>query len=167
MNFKEYTVLAKRTITYDSDEKLLFCSMAGLLGEYGEWLEHMENASNKSLIIKECGDICWYLAILVDYLKLDLNVTAVSPYFSLEHNGFQTISLIQEVMKKMVRDNPTWYPDEIQKGKLELLFSSLLAGVQNVCLIEQVNFSDVLHQNIEKLADRAKRGVLKGSGDLR
>ena len=165
MNFKEYTPLAKRTITYDSHEKLLFCSMAGLMGEYTEYTEHLDCMSPQKLITAEIGDICWDLAILIDYLGIDV-IPRTCPSYELDVHGFVTIGKIQEVLKKVARDND-WIPDELQKGTLEMLFNDLLYGITNKCLEFGMNLSDLLQANLEKLADRAKRGVLKGSGDER
>lgn len=68
--------------------------------------------------------------------------------------------------KKIVRDKGgKWTPEDHRNILLEagdaLWYTSQVAGAIDV------NFSDVAEANLEKLADRAQRGVLGGSGDHR
>lgn len=166
MNFNEYIPYAKKTITYDSYEKLLFCCTTGLLGEFTEFAEHIEKRSSKPLIISEAGDILWYTAILVDALGISIDTNTVSTYYTLPNCGYKTIGNIQEILKKAVRTHD-WIPTEIQKDQLTLLFSDIVYGIQKFCWGYGYNISDVLQQNIEKLADRKERGVIHGGGDER
>lgn len=166
MNFREYIPLAKRTITYDSHQKLLFCSMAGLIGELTEYFEHSKSTVKPKMRKAELGDVCWYFAILADYLQLEIDTSSVSQYYLLSSCGYQTIGKIQEILKKVARDK-NWIPDAVDRDRLSILFSDLMYGVERECAIYSWNFSDILQQNVEKLADRMDRGVLQGSGDER
>ena len=166
MNFREFIPIAKRTITYDSMEKLVTCSMAGMLGAYNEYHEHRRKSSKNRLTTMEIFDSMWYTAILADHFNLELDAKVASNYYEFDAHGYDTIGKIQEVIKKVVRDN-NWIPDEVQKGKLEFLFSEFLYGAQKKCLQYQINFSDLLITGSEKLASRKERGVLGGSGDER
>ncbi len=110
MNFDEYEKLAARTATFDNAEKeTLYYLALGIAGEAGEVVEKIKKImrndkgviteSKKEELVKEMGDVLWYLSQLSRFL-----------------------------------------------GK---------------------PFSEVARINIEKLADRQKRGVIASEGDNR
>ena len=53
MNFEQYTREAKKTITFDSNEKLLFCCTTGLMGEFSEYMKHLQHNSDKNLKLQK------------------------------------------------------------------------------------------------------------------
>lgn len=166
MNLQEYTVGAKKTITYKTHKELLACTTLSLSGELSEYVEHMERKSNRTLISKELGDILWGLAVLSDHLGMELDSDTVSRYYNLQKDGMDTVAKIHEIIKKVIRDKD-WIADDVDKLKLQPLLEALLCGIKRECAIQLMNMSDVYTQNLEKLASRAERGVLQGSGDCR
>ena len=69
---------------------------------------------------------------------------------------------VAEKIKKMLRDSNKVSPDEIVKELGDVVFyATALANYFNSDLTE------VLQVNMDKLNSRAKRGVIKGSGDNR
>jgi len=69
---------------------------------------------------------------------------------------------VAEKIKKMMRDSNRISPEEIVKELGDVVFyATALANHFNSDLTE------VLQVNMEKLNSRAKRGVIKGSGDNR
>ena len=69
---------------------------------------------------------------------------------------------VAEKIKKMMRDSNKISPDEIVKELGDVVFyATALANHFNSDLTE------VLQVNMDKLNSRAKRGVIKGSGDNR
>lgn len=69
---------------------------------------------------------------------------------------------VAEKIKKMLRDSTKVTPDDIIKELGDVVFyATALANYFNSGLTE------VLQTNMDKLNSRAKRGVIKGSGDNR
>ena len=84
MNFSEYQELAMRTRgNYDSKRDQLMCAGLGLTGEAGEVAElikkrlfHLKNSVKDEDIVKEMGDVMWYLALLADNIGWNLELIA-------------------------------------------------------------------------------------------
>jgi len=69
---------------------------------------------------------------------------------------------VAEKIKKLIRDNNKYANEEIMKELGDVVFyATALANIYGRGLQE------VLELNIQKLDDRQKRGILKGSGDNR
>lgn len=80
MTGNEYQKLALRTARKDLDStQLLLNGALGLAGESGEVVDavkkHLfqEHWLDRTHLIKELGDICWYLAIAAEALDTDLD----------------------------------------------------------------------------------------------
>ena len=79
MTINEYQTLAMKTLNTALDKKqVLINSVMGLCGESGEaidivkkWL-HQGHALDKDRLIKELGDVAWYLAEAATALGVDL-----------------------------------------------------------------------------------------------
>jgi len=175
LNWDEYVEKAQKTITYDSREKALFCTMAGMHGELVEYIEHTHAGSESSLILGELGDICWYTGIMAKLLDISLEVTT-KPFLSticpgdipnLIDNGSTILGKLSEVLKKVARDDAWELTDLVKREKATVYLNSYYTLLREECADKGFNFSDVLSFNIEKLYDRMDRGVLKGSGDKR
>jgi NTP pyrophosphatase (non-canonical NTP hydrolase) len=69
---------------------------------------------------------------------------------------------IAEKIKKMLRDDTKVSKDDIIKELGDVAF--YLTAIANYF---DSSLTDVLDVNVDKLDDRAKRGVIKGSGDNR
>lgn len=86
MNFKQYQKLARKTAIYPKSAKIIY-PILGLCGESGEVAEKIKKVirgDNYSFdnpilvgeIMKELGDVLWYLANLSHDLGLSLNDVA-------------------------------------------------------------------------------------------
>ena len=80
MNVNEYQKLAMTTLNKDLSKKdVLINAVMGLCGESGEAIDlvkkhlHQGHELNKEKLIKELGDIAWYLAEAAHALDMDLN----------------------------------------------------------------------------------------------
>ena len=73
---------------------------------------------------------------------------------------------VHEVCKKVLRDKHGKYSDEV-KAKLKKELGDVLWAL--AALASEFNFSleEIASENLEKLADRARRGKITGSGDER
>lgn len=84
MEINKYQQEAKKTAFFTGDG-LVYCTL-GLTGEAGEVSEHVKkmlrddngtlSEERKELIIKELGDVLWYLANLSDSIGVDLETVA-------------------------------------------------------------------------------------------
>ena len=80
MNVNEYQRLAMTTLNKDLNKKdVLINAVMGLCGESGEAIDivkkhlHQGHELNKDKLIKELGDIAWYLAEAAYALDVDLS----------------------------------------------------------------------------------------------
>lgn len=88
--FHEYQQAALGTATYPDLGKNMVYPALGLVGEAGEVAEKVKkfwrnlgitnagelNAEQKTTIVKEMGDVLWYLAALAEELSVDLTYVA-------------------------------------------------------------------------------------------
>lgn len=79
MTINEYQKLAMQTLNKSlSKEDVLINGVMGLCGESGEVIDlvkkhlHQGHELNKDLIIKELGDVAWYLAEVAYAIDVDL-----------------------------------------------------------------------------------------------
>jgi NTP pyrophosphatase (non-canonical NTP hydrolase) len=88
MTFDEYQELAQRTDAFKKPESLLepafLEKVLGLVGESGEFADkikklirdHDGKIVNKEELVKELGDVLWYLAMISYYLDVDFSEVA-------------------------------------------------------------------------------------------
>lgn len=170
MNFKEYQKLAFTTCQESS--KNMEYAVLGLQSEIGELFEKIElNADNKE-IIKEAGDIPWYVALICTLNDIELEdiaeVAKEKAFGVIKHYHYSSMNkmIIESsnlcgIWKKQIRDGKHNISDIYCK------LTSILAELFEVCKTLGFNIENVLQINIEKLFDRKKRGVISGSGDNR
>lgn len=171
MNFKEYEEQAITTKCY-ADEVAIPYVVLGLCGELGEFIEKLINhEKDKSLIFKELGDICWYVAAI----RIEMNLDPIEwPDAVVESNTNPIVYVgkIAEQTKKWLRDDWKGVGTEVPEKRKKEIHDSLdmLLHILHTWLIDAnagVTLQDIAKQNIEKLADRARRDKIKGSGDER
>lgn len=190
MNLNEYQKQAITTKIY-ADEVALSYLALGLGGEAVELFEKIqENKSNICelsedqfrLMSKEIGDVYWYLAGLAEETDQKLGDIKEELYDSItlppdvkfdEVLGMLIISTgaILEVFKKALRDD---YRKFVNKkltddkfAKMNNRIVELLVQCEYLADFFGISVGDILQQNVDKLASRAKRGTLSGSGDER
>ena len=86
MNFSEYQERAKETANYPTLGHPVIYPVLGLAGEAGEVAEKIKKLFRdkegemtgefKIAIIKELGDVLWYVAAIATELRLDLDAIA-------------------------------------------------------------------------------------------
>jgi len=69
---------------------------------------------------------------------------------------------VAEKVKKMIRDGST-----IKKGEIVNELGDVLFYTTAIANYFGSDLQEVIHRNVDKLEDRASRGVLQGSGDNR
>jgi len=86
MTFEEYQQLSRETAVYPEVGKNFIYPTLGLAGEAGEVAEKIKkvlrddggivNAEKKEELLKELGDVLWYLSQIATELKLSLDAVA-------------------------------------------------------------------------------------------
>jgi len=87
MDLNEYQEKARATAFYPDRENNLVYPVLGLCGESGELAEKLKKMirddggiltpERKKLMIKELGDVMWYVADIASVLKISLNEVAL------------------------------------------------------------------------------------------
>lgn len=78
MKINEYQKAAMRTASTTNSKDLILNGSLGLCGESGEVADVVKkhlfqgHELNRDKIIKELGDVCWYIAITAEGLGVDL-----------------------------------------------------------------------------------------------
>ena len=136
----------------------------GLAGEVGE-LTQLQSRQHPELL-KELGDVAWYVARLASALNLTLSEPqpAVSTDFATQClNLAHLAGMICNSVKKLYRDgdNPELRA-KIQPPLLEIVSQLAVLAMDSRSVL-----ADVLAQNHDKLESRKSRNQLSGSGDHR
>jgi len=84
MDFDQYQKMANFTAAVQrTDSERMACSAMGLAGEAGEFCDHIKkhlfhgHALDKEHVLKELGDVLWYVAYAATVLDLSLDDVAV------------------------------------------------------------------------------------------
>jgi len=88
MNFREYQKISRKTAIYPNQDKNFIYPTLGLVGEAGEIAEKIKKVlrdkkgiideQTKTEILKELGDVLWYLSQLATELNISLDDIASS-----------------------------------------------------------------------------------------
>lgn len=181
MNFDQYQLAAKATAVYPNPIlPIPVYPVLGITGEAGElMIEANALSPDREKLVKEAGDVWWYIASLSTDLGLQLSsMFGDNPdefdeamYSSNSPTERMTalpiyIGILAENVKKAMRDD-NMKITESRLGKIVDAVHDIGASVSYVS--RQHNFSTgfVLETNIAKLAARKAKGTLQGSGDNR
>lgn len=141
----------------------LMCSICGLLEE----MEELGEATEVEDVIKEAGDVFYYIASIARETDIDLE----SLFNRYEENNIidkkLPISLPLKLLKKTYRDMDGIMSDAYK----EQLWDFLAAIIHEIVIFcsdfTEVSVEKIMQINIDKLQDRLKRGVIQGDGDQR
>lgn len=179
MTFKEYEAHAASTACYAKEVAISYVVM-GLTNELAEVFEKVDNAAEAKEILKEVGDVLWYVAMTRQELDLpalefpeelhrsDKDVYRLSPSYLL-----QQVGIINGQVKKYFRDDNYSKPfPEKRKELCHAALEQILVGLQNlVTCIEgkepNQSLISIAKQNVEKLAKRKAENKIHGDGDNR
>jgi NTP pyrophosphatase (non-canonical NTP hydrolase) len=180
MNFKEYQKAASQTALYPQDKGLYYTAL-GLVDELGELAEklyvivddqpHRYSTNDKTDIMKETGDVLWYVAMLAKELDIDLEFPVSSIMRPEVHLGYDVVGEALVVackvagrVKKIIRDGSDATKVDAIRMYLEAILNKLSKATHHLGLF---SLETVAGYNIYKLTDRSVRGVLQGDGDTR
>ena len=188
MNLSTYQKQAITTKIY-ADEAALSYLALGLGGEASELFEKIKqnrrnittlSDSEFELLAKEIGDSYWYLAGLAEETNQDLSdiysdfskdLPSDVKFDEVVDMLIVETGVILEVFKKALRDDYKLFVTkrltEDKFTKMNLAIAKILVICEWLASFFGVSVSTILQQNVDKLASRAKRGTLSGSGDER
>lgn len=180
MNFKEYEAHAASTACYPKEVAIPYVIM-GLTDELAEVYEKVDCTAEAKEIIKEIGDVLWYVAMIRQELDLpelefpeiilklnDEDVYRLSPSYLL-----QQVDIISGHVKKFFRDDDykAGFPEK-RKEACHKALEQILQGLQNLAVYIEGDKGDyslisIAKGNVEKLAKRKAENKIHGDGDNR
>lgn len=183
INWNEYQQGALSTAIYPLKRELEY-TVLGLCSEVGEvgtaYAEGKQDAwgftsGATDNIIKEIGDVYWYVAAVADALNCTLQHIVDNYTGKVEvplGRGLVILAIVGHasemagVVKKAIRDNDGFLSDAGAEQIKQHLGASL--DLLNTLSARFGSRAEaVTAKNLNKLADRRSRGVLQGSGDNR
>ena len=170
MELIEYQEIVNETAVYPKEMGLAYTTL-GLVGEFQEFC----NTQTEKGLLKEFGDVCWYLAASCREIESPFHLTFNPDWkqpVGQMHLGFlrevtindcnRILGEICEIVKKHYRDENGI--DNINLANLYMKFS------KNLCDLGRdygVDIELALQTNYDKLMKRKELNMLKGSGDDR
>lgn len=177
MNIQEYSSIIEKTAVYPEkvDGFGICYAYLGIIGENSEYLEElnkfMNNGNNKEALIKEAGDVCWYVTLMAQKLHLNLNKIFTYNQEVVDNivNGGDSEDLdsIAENLKKHYRDNKPINTEKVERVLIWLM-SRMLGDFKFISEeIEEIKIEEVLKVNYDKLIRRKENNTIKGDGSNR
>lgn len=147
MDLNEYQRLAQvtRNKALVGDIRLATAAL-GLAGEVAE----LADETNLVDVVKELGDVCWYVAEIAD--NFDVKLANVIPGRS-DKSMVVDAGLVVDAIKKIVGHG---HPKDFETIRIKL--GRVWGHVEKTCDAAGVSLSDVLEKNIAKLAARYPEG---------
>lgn len=173
INWNVYQQQALSTAIYPLKREIEY-TVLGLCSEVGEVGDAYMN-SPRAEILKELGDVYWYVAATANALNCPLQHIADEYAGDVDyvHGKAETIlAVVAEaaaaagVVKKAIRDNDGFLP-HAGAERIKRNLGVILTHLEILCEWFSSTPGAVTAANLNKLADRKKRGVLAGSGDNR
>jgi len=165
MELKEYQEKAFTTAIYPKDHlKNITYPVLGLCDEIAEVDEKFMHDADDEELLKEIGDVCWYIAAIAS--ELDLNLENLDKDLLCRDTMSIYAGKIAGKTKKLIRDKEgiitNKYKDFVEENLI-----NILCLVKSLIIQYDSTLSQVLQDNVDKLFSRKERGVLKGNGDNR
>jgi len=140
----------------------LMCSICGLLEEK----EELFTANSESDIVKEAGDVLFYIASIA--IETGITMEELKQRFTEIEVVSYVNTLPLKILKKTYRDMGGAMSKEYKNrlwGYLSITLYDILAFLSFNSI--ETTIEEIMEMNIAKLQDRLARGVIKGDGDTR
>ena len=168
MNLQDYQKQAHATARYDDGTALHYLIPALVT----EILELKYTMSDEELI-SEAGDCLWFCAEILTQFDADMSAyitdadlrTFPDPEVYIEWL-LKLGRNILDAWVKAVRDNDAVLTPEKQES-IRVWLSSVIHFLDGLVGFFGYTLEEIAQKNADKLADRAERGVIRGSGDKR
>lgn len=193
MDFESYREQARTTAIYPRRGRNLAYAALGLADEVGELIQVAldmggpeEAEQREAAFVKEAGDVLWFVACTLDEAGIeefsagDLDVGALEMGDALDASG--EMDLVRDTARiqthagrvagrvsKAIRDHSDVL-DEVGRDQVREALDRLVGELARAVFVAsegRLSLDDVARANVEKLASRAERGRLGGSGDDR
>lgn len=174
MNCVEYQDAARSTAVYPNKLEFLYPAL-GLAGEAGELCDKIARDASSDEILKELGDVLWYVAnvaldcgLLLHLVAEDDDWHKIDPIFAINMPAelAKHVGVVCEMAKKTARDDGGTVTEE-RREKVRDGLHGVLRTLAGMVIPWGFSLKDAAEANIAKLKSRQSRGVLKGSGDNR
>jgi NTP pyrophosphatase (non-canonical NTP hydrolase) len=176
MKLDDYQSEAIETAIYPEKCRVYYPAL-GLFGEVCEFFEkknaYCHYSYDASPTIDELGDVLWYIAVLAADLELWLSeVAGVGMFSDIEKKQADRQDLLTPLgkvaglVKKAFRDAGGHFDNE-RRWLIAAELNSVLRTLAGYASILGTTLGKTAELNLEKLASRKERGVLKGDGDTR
>ncbi len=158
---EHYQELAGKTLVDKGVFKNKVHCILGLIGEYNELIDAVQNA-DKVNIKEELGDMIWFIINIMTLYKMNFvdieeDVEYYVPYTLRTEELLYSISELANSMKReLIFDKPI---NDSFSGYVRNTF----AEIQCISAYFKLSFEDVLISNLKKLENRNKN---KGIGDM-
>lgn len=180
MNFETYQIESRKTAQYPNVGQNFIYPSLGLMGEFGELAEKIKKSmrddngivteSRRNDIIKESGDVLWYIFNLASELGIKIENchptvivdTSLEGFiFEIYHYLYKVIYQIDcmRLSEKTINEHPI--------NSIKHNLSTALFIIEVFLRKSNSSLEEAMQINIDKLHDRKNRGVISGSGDNR
>ena len=141
----------------------------GLVGECGEFMELYEgikypNAVPREQVVKEAGDVCWYIVEVLKELEIPVDVLSSIMETDVCESILTLACRCAELTKKKIRDSG---PSGVYITGIIQCLRCILHNLEKILLGSGISLQEVFDTNNKKLLSRMERGKLKGEGDDR
>lgn len=177
MNFKEYQLESRKTASYPGMDKLMDYPLMGLMGEFGELCEKFKktlrdnkgemSADRVDGVVKEMGDLLWYLFQIYTELKIDFQDNF--EVMAIDERCLKSTTCLLASMNCCISDIMV-YSLSGNRVLLSLLAdpsNTIITCLNHICKLCNTTIEEVMDKNIEKLTSRVERAVIRGEGDNR
>jgi len=178
---RQYVLMAGEVIKQNSPSCIY--PVFGLCGEIGEVADVTANILGTQIdLIKECGDVLWYIAAICSDLSINMRDVAGCDSFAAFGNQniltsnahvheivrelFIAAGIIAEATKKTIRDSNGVMTKE-RLAIIQTALKRILVALKSLCTLHGILFTGVPQSNLDKLAARAAKGTISGNGDNR
>ena len=146
-------------------------------GDIGAELEDGDVGTARLAVLKELGDVTWYLSAMCNELELKLDDVVSEEKVTEEDSTPDLSELLDQVLrnvgtiggkvKKAIRDDQEEMTSE-KRGTIERCIREIFRVIQHdLCPRYSSSILEVMRLNAKKAASRFARGVVQGDGDDR
>lgn len=175
----EYQRAARTTALYPTSAAVYYPAM-GLVGEIGELCNKAKKIVRGDVTFeqrledfkKELGDVVWYVAGVASDLGITLEEVVNNALAGKQETGDLNSTLLRLAA---AAGHIAGTADEIKTHGLTVYRRALIQSrlepvvclIARLCVIFNVELTDVCHDNIKKLFKRKETGTIRGDGDNR
>jgi NTP pyrophosphatase (non-canonical NTP hydrolase) len=159
MNWREYLELSEKTLSTqfnckDEKEQKLLHAVIGVLTEVEELLDnHIGEVQDFTNMVEECGDLCWYLAIIGREYQLDY------PQIIVRSKNEEPMKLVLKIIKNTCKlldmlKKKIYYNKQIDENLFKTITNLVMLDLSDYMNTYDIDIEKSFDINIEKLKAR-------------